>query len=195
MYYVVYCLLWSCAVGLVRLHRIVRAKTQRVHLQRAHLGAWSTPHAKTSRTVRGTRSHTRTPRTHGTSMAASLQCRTAHAWGRVREARPGPLRGPLRGALLREAHERPCCSCQRAMAAAGGAIEGSAQNGAQSVNFGFAPHAPLFHRRSCAFSYAPKKTKPPIVIQPKRGTTPAKSAPAPSSATIVRRPRSVPSPL
>lgn len=89
----------------------------------------------------------------------------------------------------------PRCSCQRAMAAAGGAIEGRAQNGAQSMNFGFAPHAPLFHRRSCAFSYAPKKTKPPIVIQPKRGTTPAKSAPAPSSATIVRRPRSVPSPL
>ena len=154
----------------------------------------STPHAKTSRTVRGTRSHTRTPNTrhiHGSTFTVPYCTRM----GRVREARPGPLRGPLRGALLREAHERPRCSCQRAMAAAGGAIEGRAQNGAQSMNFGFAPHAPLFHRRSCAFSYAPKKTKPPIVIQPKRGTTPAKSAPAPSSATIVRRPRSVPSPL
>ena len=182
-------MLWRCAVGLVRLHRIAtrRAKTC-VHLHRAH---------RTRRPPEPSveQGRTRELRTHGTSMAASLQCRTAHAWGRVREARPGPLRGPLRGALLREAHERPRCSCQRAMAAAGGAIEGRAQNGAQSMNFGFAPHAPLFHRRSCAFSYAPKKTKPPIVIQPKRGTTPAKSAPAPSSATIVRRPRSVPSPL
>jgi hypothetical protein len=49
-----------------------------------------------------------------------------------------------------------------------------------------APHAPESQSSAIAFSYAPKKNSPPMVIQPTRGWMPLKSAPAPSSRAIVR---------
>mmetsp|Transcript_52068 Transcript_52068/g.111371 ORF Transcript_52068/g.111371 Transcript_52068/m.111371 type:complete len:224 (+) Transcript_52068:162-833(+) len=54
------------------------------------------------------------------------------------------------------------------------------------------PHAPDAQSIDIDFSYAPKKTYPPNVIQPTRGPMPWKSALAPSSFTIVCSVETVP---
>ncbi len=159
---------------------------------------------------------------HDTSTPCGTPCQPLphfHAWRSgapswwlrvyvARDEREKEPRGETRRARQRNGEQRArACrvetAWEAAAAAGAGARSASARPRAcaamlcaraQIVNLGLGPHPPVFHSSSCAFSYAPKKTKPPSVIQPTRGPMPAKSAPAPSSAAIVCSERSVPRP-